>query len=76
MQPADLQKAIEHLKIGTRRVTVTVGTSAAAPEPTAAAPARPAQDETTARALAHPEVQRFQETFPGAEVRVVRNLKE
>jgi DNA polymerase-3 subunit gamma/tau len=76
MQPADLQKAVQHLNIGTRRITVTVGAAAAATEPTAAAPARPAQDEATARALAHPEVQRFQETFPGAEVRVVRNLKE
>lgn len=41
----------------------------------AAAP--PAGDEATAeRALAHPEVQRFQELFPGSHVRAVRNLRE
>jgi len=34
-----------------------------------------AGDEATRRALAHPEVQRFREVFPGAEVRVVRNHK-
>ena len=32
-------------------------------------------DETTERALAHPEVQKFRELF-GGEVRTVRNLKE
>jgi hypothetical protein len=76
MQPADLQKAVQRLNIGNRRVKVIVGEAVAAPEPSGAAPARPAEDEATARALAHPEVQRFRETFPGAEVRVVRNLKE
>ena len=40
-----------------------------------AAPPPAATDETTERALAHPEVQRFRETF-GGEVRNVRNLKE
>jgi DNA polymerase III subunit gamma/tau len=34
------------------------------------------EDETTARALAHPEVQHFREVFGGSEIRVVRNLKE
>jgi DNA polymerase-3 subunit gamma/tau len=35
-----------------------------------------AQDDATERALAHPVVKRFQETFPEAQVRSVRNLKE
>ena len=35
----------------------------------------PKENEVTERALAHPEVQRFQELF-GGEVRSVRNLKE
>ncbi len=41
-------------------------------------PPSPSRKRTTspARALAHPEVRRFQETFPDAQVRVVRNLKE
>ena len=33
------------------------------------------EDQATSRALAHPEVQRFQEVFSG-EIRKVRNLKE
>jgi hypothetical protein len=38
--------------------------------------AKPQQDDVSARALTHPEVRRFQEMFPDAQVRVVRNLKE
>ena len=34
------------------------------------------EDDATERALAHPAVKRFQETFPDAQVRSVRNLKE
>jgi DNA polymerase-3 subunit gamma/tau len=33
-------------------------------------------DDVSERALSHPEVRRFQEMFPDAQVRVVRNLKE
>ncbi|MBM3753216.1 MAG: DNA polymerase III subunit gamma/tau [Acidobacteria bacterium] len=33
-------------------------------------------DEVTARAMSHPMVQRFQETFKDSQVRQVRNLKE
>ena len=33
------------------------------------------EDETSARALANPEVKRFQEVF-GGQIRTVRNLKE
>jgi len=57
-------------------VKVTVGEgSAPAPAP-AAAPSAQDDEETLARALAHPDVQRFQEMFPGSLVRAVRNLKE
>ena len=37
---------------------------------------KPLPDDVSERALAHPEVRRFQEMFPDAQVRVVRNLKE
>jgi DNA polymerase III subunit gamma/tau len=36
----------------------------------------PQEDETARRALANPEVQRFQEMFPDSQVRTVRNLRE
>jgi hypothetical protein len=38
--------------------------------------AEPPKDEAAERALAHPEVKRFQELFPESQVRAVRNLKE
>jgi len=60
------------------RVTVKVGEVNAAPPPAAAAP-KPAsglEGETAERALSHPEVKRFQELFPDAQVRTVRDLKE
>src|SRR4030095_8902953 len=33
-------------------------------------------DEATQRALSHPGVKRFQEVFPDAHIRIVRNLNE
>jgi len=55
------------------KLTLRVGEAAAvakkAPEPAKT-------DEASERALAHPEVKRFQELFPESQVRAVRNLKE
>ena len=55
------------------RVTIKIG-DAAPPKPVAPAPKR--EDEAATRALSHPEVKRFQEVFPDAQVRTVRNLKD
>ena len=55
------------------RITLKVGEAAAA-APAVKAPA--SKDEAAERALAHPEVKRFQELFPESQVRQVRNLKE
>ena len=57
------------------RVTIKVGEPARPPAPAAAA-APKREDEATTRALSHPEVKRFQEIFPDAQVRTVRNLKD
>jgi DNA polymerase-3 subunit gamma/tau len=58
------------------KITLKVGDAAAAAT-TAKAAAKPAtNDEASERALAHPEVKRFQELFPESQVRAVRNLKE
>jgi len=57
------------------RLNVTVSAEAAPAAPiAAAAPAR--EDEARGRALANPEVKRFQEVFPGSTIYKVRNLKE
>ena len=77
MSPADLQKAVE--KAAGRAMRVKIAAADVAPAPRAsAAPAPPAigDGEAAARALEHPEVKRFQETFPASQVRAVRNLKE
>ena len=57
------------------RIKFEVGESSKAAEPT---PTRPAGGdlELRARALSHPGVKRFQELFPDAQVRTVRNLNE
>jgi len=57
-----------------RPVRIAVKVGDVAPQP--AAIAAPVQDDATGRALAHPEVQKFQELFPGSHVRTVRNLRE
>jgi DNA polymerase-3 subunit gamma/tau len=56
----------------TLKVGETAASAAAIPKPAAA----PVKDEAAERALAHPEVKRFQELFPESQVRAVRNLKE
>ena len=66
-----------------RPVKVRVEIDANMTPPTGAAPASdrneaqlPADEGVTQRALSHPSVKRFQELFPGAHVRAVRNLNE
>jgi hypothetical protein len=56
------------------RIRVTAGEAG---PPAAAIQLAPSagEDQATSRALAHPEVQRFQEVL-GGEIRKVRNLKE
>ncbi len=63
-------------KIAGRPVRVTIKIGEPAPQAAPAAAPKKAEDEATTRALAHPEVKRFQEVFPGAQVRTVRNLKD
>jgi DNA polymerase-3 subunit gamma/tau len=66
------------------RITIKIADAGAGPadgaparqaiSPDAAKP--PQEDHTAQRALANPEVQRFQEMFPDSQVRTVRNLRE
>ena len=76
LKDAALDAIIKRVAGRTVRVTIKVGdvevpTAPAAPRPTANI-----GGDAADRALSHPEVQRFQELFPGAQVRTVRNLKE
>jgi DNA polymerase-3 subunit gamma/tau len=72
----EFEAAVRRVAGRTVRITLKVGEAAAAAvAPTS--PAKPAaKDEAAERALAHPEVKRFQELFPESQVRAVRNLKE
>jgi DNA polymerase-3 subunit gamma/tau len=75
MSPADLQKAVEKAAGRPMRIKINTVDTAARPAGPAPPPAA-AEDEVARRALEHPEVKRFQETFPASQVRAVRNLKE
>jgi DNA polymerase III subunit gamma/tau len=77
MDEKDIQKAIQQAGAKPMRLKITLGEvgavgEVAAPRPT---PVR-SEDELSQRALSHPEVRRFQEIFPDAQVRAVRNLKD
>jgi hypothetical protein len=74
MKEADLQKAIRTFDSRPRKVKVTFGAGVGISQTSENAPP-PSEDETSRRALSHPQVQRFQELF-GGQVRQVRNLKE
>ena len=82
LKQADFEAMAKKVAGRAVRVVVKVGEANTA-EPAAQAEARATpqaqskvQDEATERALAHPEVQRFQEMFPESQVRTVRNLKD
>jgi DNA polymerase III subunit gamma/tau len=63
------------VKIAVKTADAPVPQSVAQSAPAAAAPTQTG-DEISARALAHPEVQKFQELFPGSQVRKIRDLRE
>jgi len=73
MNEKDILKIVQKVAGRPLRVKITLGVPNAAAINGSIAPP---QDDVAERALAHPEVRRFQETFPDAQVRVVRNLKE
>jgi len=76
MSQSDLTKALE--AIGKKaRIKVTIGEPASAPAATPAAASKKASNDEEAekRALADPSVQRYQELFPDAQIRAIRNLK-
>jgi DNA polymerase-3 subunit gamma/tau len=72
MNEKDIQKAVQQVAGRPMRIGIQFGEPGAG----AAPPLQKPKDDVSERALAHPEVRRFQELFPDAQVRVVRNLKE
>jgi DNA polymerase-3 subunit gamma/tau len=74
MKADDINQAVRKILGRPLKIRIAAG-KGATPAP-ATMPQKAPEDETTARALANPEVKRFQEAFPGGQVRTVRNLKE
>jgi hypothetical protein len=70
MNEKDIQKVVQKIAGRPMRIKIALGKPAEVTAPLA----KP-KDDVSERALAHPEVKRFQETFPDAQVRAVRNLK-
>jgi len=71
MNEKDILKIVHKIAGRPMRIKIVLGKPAVV-----AAPLAKPKDDVSERALSHPEVKRFQETFPDAQVRVVRNLKE
>jgi len=78
MKPEEIQKAVQRVGGGKRKIRIAFAEAGVADSKATEGPKQPPEsdDEAARRALAHPEVQRFREAFPDAEVRTVRNLKE
>lgn len=80
LKDAAFTSAVQRVTGKPVRITIKVGEPAREPGE-AAAPANsgapnPVSGAAAERALEHPEVQKFQELFPGSQVRAVRNLRE
>ncbi len=76
LKSAEIQKAVTALMGRPVKITVEVAEGApAAKAGPASSAAAPEDSEAMQRALANPDVQRFQELFPGSQVRRVDDLK-
>ena len=71
MNEKDILKVVQKIAGRPMRIRIVLGT----PNAVAAPLAKP-KDDVSERALAHPDVKRFQELFPDAQVRAVRDLKQ
>jgi DNA polymerase-3 subunit gamma/tau len=77
MTEPDMRKAAQQALGRPVRVKIVFGEPVLSASPIEKKPkVSAAEEEVSQRALSHPDVQRFQELFPDAQVRAVRNLKE
>ncbi len=77
MTEGDMKKAVHRALGKPMRVKIAFGQPVLSDAPAAPRAKAPVGDEEVSqRALSHPEVQKFQELFPDAHVRAVRDLKE
>ncbi len=76
LKDAAFSSAVQRVMGKPARITIKVGEPAPETKPSGAQTPNPVSGAAAARALGHPEVQKFQELFPGSQVRAVRNLRE
>ena len=77
LKDAGLQKIVNQLFGKPVKIRVEASENDAAPKTTCVTEKTADEDgELRQRALSHPGVKRFQELFPGAQIRAVRNLNE
>ncbi len=75
MKEAEIRKALARLGAPALKIEIEFVEAAVASRAAVAAEGSSTEDELARRALEHPEVKRFRETF-GGHVRAVRNLKQ
>ena len=77
LKDAAFEAAVKRVVGKPARITIKVGEiNRSVDPPPSSSPGATAPDAAAERALGHPEVQKFQELFPGSQVRAVRNLRE
>jgi hypothetical protein len=76
MSESQIAKAAQQVFGKPMRIRITAGNPVVQQPVETARKASPNEDEVMQRALSDPDVQRFREAFPNAEIRQVRNLKE
>jgi DNA polymerase III subunit gamma/tau len=76
VKDAAVQQAASQVVGKPVKVRVEIGEALTAPPASSAVAGTSTDTELRERALSHPGVKRFQELFPGAQVRTVRNLNE
>jgi DNA polymerase-3 subunit gamma/tau len=74
MNEKDIGRAVQQVAGRPMKIKIRFGTAGEQTAPPQ--PMTKPKDDVSERALGHPEVRRFQEMFPDAQVRTVRNLKE
>ena len=75
MSEKDILKIVQKIAGRPMRVKIALGKPDQVEAPGMLQKDKP-KDDVSERALAHPEVQKFQELFPGSQVRKIRDLRE
>ncbi len=76
LRSEELKQLVRKVAGKPMKVSVAAGVAAVAAQSVQGSAQADENEEAARRALAHPEVERFRQAFPGSQVRAVRNLKQ